>query len=73
MLYIIQSKTLNPKVTYTKEWIYAICIGVAFVLFVLLMFIGVRKKIIYIKHISSALDKERNSSIEGSGIGLFNC
>lgn len=57
VFYIIQSKTLNAKVTYTKEWIYAISISIAFVLFILLMFIGVRKKIIYIKHISSALDK----------------
>ncbi len=57
VFYIIQSKTLNAKVTYTKEWIYAISISVAFVLFILLMFIGVRKKIIYIKHISFALDK----------------
>ncbi len=57
VFYIIQSKTLNAKVTYTKEWIYAISISAAFVLFILLMFIGVRNKIIYIKHISSALDK----------------
>lgn len=59
VFYIIQHKTLDKKVdfTYIKECIYIISITIASFLFVLLMFIGVRKKILYIKHISFSLDK----------------
>lgn len=57
VFYIIQSKELNAKVTYTKEWIYLISTIIAFLLFIILMFVGVRKKIIYIQYISSSVDK----------------
>lgn len=57
IFYIIQSKTLTAKITYTKEWSYIISITIAFVLFIFLMFIGVRKKILYITRISASLDK----------------
>ena len=57
VFYIIQSKTLKAEITYTTELVYIISITIAFVLFVILIFLGVRKKIIYIQYICGALDK----------------
>jgi len=55
--YILQNTKLEGKTTYSNEVIYLISGLLAIVIFFILVFLGIRKKIRYIEYLGGAVDK----------------
>ncbi len=55
--YILQNTKLYGKITYSSEVSYMISGLLAVVVFFILVFLGIRKKIRYIEYLASAVDK----------------
>ena len=55
--YILQNTELNGKITYSAEWIYLISIFNSGVVFFILVFMGIRKKMRYIEYLAHEVGK----------------
>ncbi|MBE6072900.1 MAG: HAMP domain-containing histidine kinase [Clostridium butyricum] len=55
--YLIMIKNLEGKTLYTYEISYAVSIASALILFIILIYLGIRKKVKYIEYISSAINE----------------